>query len=334
MVRATGQELDPGRIAGLVMAQIGLMIPFEGWILALAVPGQPTLTVERVSGRGLGGLRRRTVAIGDGLIGRAAERRLVLQSGDPGAGENAGLPAGARARSAVAVPLLCRGRLVGVATLIDRRGRRRFSADEARLAELLLEPAAAALDAALLVRRSEELSVTDDLTRLYNSRYLNAALRREVERSRRYRTSLSIIFLDLDGFKLVNDRHGHMWGSRTLVEVGAVVRETVRTIDVVARFGGDEFTVILPQTDRQGARVIAERLRERIGEARYLKAYGIDVHVTASLGIATYPEDGRTGEDLLACADRAMYRAKEAGKDRVASGAASGAEFAGKAASR
>ncbi|HKQ98896.1 MAG TPA: GGDEF domain-containing protein, partial [Candidatus Polarisedimenticolia bacterium] len=167
-----------------------------------------------------------------------------------------------------------------------------------------------------------------------NSRYLNAALRREVERSRRYRTPLSIIFLDLDGFKNVNDRHGHMWGSRTLVEVGAVVRETVRTIDVVARFGGDEFTVILPQTDRQGARVIAERLRERIAAARYLMAYGIDVHLTASLGIATYPEDGRTGDDLLACADRAMYRAKEAGKDRVAAGAASGAVLAGKAASR
>jgi diguanylate cyclase (GGDEF)-like protein len=333
-VRATGQELDPGRIVGLAMAQIGLMIRFEGWILALALPGQGALIFEKVCGPGLGGLRRRTVALGDGLIGRAGASRQTLLAGEGGEDGTPDLPRGVRARSALAVPLLCRGRLVGVATLVDRRGRRRFSADEARLATLLLEPAAAALDAALLVRRSEELSVTDDLTRLYNSRYLNAALGREVERSRRYRSPLSVIFLDLDGFKNVNDRHGHMWGSRTLVEVGAVVRETVRAIDVVARFGGDEFTVILPQTDRRGARVIAERLRERIAEARYLKAYGLEVRVTASLGIATYPEDGRTGEDLLACADRAMYRAKEAGKDRVASGAASGAEFGGKAASR
>ncbi len=333
-MRATGQELDPGRIVGLAMAQIGLMIGFEGWILALALPGQGTLMFEKVSGPGLAGLRRRTVMLGDGLIGRAGESRQTLLAGEGGESVTPDLPRGVRARSALAVPLLCRGRLVGVATLLDRRGRRRFSAEEARLATLLLEPAAAALDAALLVRRSEELSVTDDLTHLYNSRYLNAALRREVERSRRYHSPLSIIFLDLDGFKSVNDCHGHMWGSRTLVEVGAVVRETVRAIDVVARFGGDEFTVILPQTDRRGARVIAERLRERIAGARYLKAYGLDVHVTASLGIATYPEDGRTGEDLLACADRAMYRAKEAGKDRVASGAASGAEFGGKAASR
>ncbi|HKQ96944.1 MAG TPA: GAF domain-containing protein, partial [Candidatus Polarisedimenticolia bacterium] len=166
-MRATGQELDPGRIVALAMAQIGLMVGFEGWVLALALPGQGTLMFEKASGRGLSGLRRRTVALGDGLIGRAAERRQILGTGADamrgGVGDGLELPDGVRARSALAVPLLCRGRLVGVATLFDRRGRRRFGADEARLVGLLLEPAAAALDAALLVRRSEELSVTDDL---------------------------------------------------------------------------------------------------------------------------------------------------------------------------
>jgi diguanylate cyclase (GGDEF)-like protein len=190
--------------------------------------------------------------------------------------------------------------------------------DDARLATLLLEPVAVALDSALLLRRSEELSVTDDLTQLYNSRYLNAALRREVERSRRYRTPLSLIFLDLDGFKSINDRHGHLCGSRALVEVGAVIRATVREIDIVARFGGDEFTVILPQTGCDGARVIARRIRERIAATRYLATHGLEVRVTASLGIASYPEHGVTGEDLVARADQAMYAAKEAGKDRVA----------------
>jgi diguanylate cyclase (GGDEF)-like protein len=162
------------------------------------------------------------------------------------------------------------------------------------------------------------LSVTDDLTQLYNSRFLNAALRREVERSRRYRVPLSLIFLDLDGFKSINDRHGHLCGSRALVEVGAVIRATVREIDVVARFGGDEFTVILPQTGRAGARVIAERIRERIAATHYLKAHGLEVRVTASLGIATYPEHGVTGDALVARADQAMYSAKGAGKDQVA----------------
>jgi diguanylate cyclase (GGDEF)-like protein len=241
----------------------------------------------------------------------------VLLAGGDGDSHRPDLPRGVRVRSAVAVPLLSRGRLIGVMTLIDGKGRGGFTPAGARIMGLLLEPVAVALDSALLLRRSEELSITDDLTRLYNSRFLNAALRREVERSRRYRVPVSLIFLDLDGFKSINDRHGHLFGSRALVEVGAVVRDTVRTIDVVARFGGDEFTIILPQTGRDGARVIAERIRERIAATAYLKAHGLEVRVTASLGIATYPENGVTGEELVAGADKAMYAAKDAGKDRV-----------------
>jgi two-component system cell cycle response regulator len=182
----------------------------------------------------------------------------------------------------------------------------------------LLEPAAAALDSALLLRKSEELSITDDLTKLYNSRYLNTTLRREVERGRRYRMPVSLIFLDLDGFKEVNDQHGHLSGSRTLVEVGAVIKSTVRGIDVVSRFGGDEFTVILPQTDSEGALIIAERIRQRIAETVFLESYGLKVRITASLGIACFPEHGIGKDDLIARADQAMYVVKGRGKNSVA----------------
>jgi len=222
---------------------------------------------------------------------------------------------GGRVPGRTSVPLRCRGRLVGVVALRLRGGGPRARA--ARMLAGLLEPLAVALDAALLLKKSEELSVTDDLTHLYNVRFQNAALRREVSRSRRYRMPVSLIFLDLDGFKSVNDRHGHLWGSRTLVEVGAVLRSVVREIDVVSRFGGDEFTVILPQTGAAGARVIAERLRQRIAHTVFLRAHGLEVRLTASLGIATYPDHGRTEEDLVARADQAMYVAKAAGKNRV-----------------
>jgi len=318
IVRATGSEIEPARIVALAMAQIALLTGVRRWILALVVPGQGTLVIESACGRGLAGLRGAAIPAGDGLLGRSAQRRQIVSSAGPGATRRPDLPTGVRARSAVAVPLLSRGRAIGVMALLDGRGGAGFEPADARLAMLLLEPVAVALDSALLLKRSEELSVTDDLTQLYNSRYLNAALRREVERSRRYHTPLSLIFLDLDGFKSVNDRHGHLCGSRTLVEVGAVIRGTVREIDVVARFGGDEFTVILPQTGADGARVIAERIRERIAATRYLGTHGLDVRVTASIGIATYPDHGVTGEDLVARADQAMYAAKEAGKDRIA----------------
>ena len=193
-----------------------------------------------------------------------------------------------------------------------------LGAPHARLLALLLEPAAVAIDNALLLRKSEELSITDDLTRLYNSRYLNATLRSEVERSKRYRTPVSLIFLDLDGFKNVNDQHGHLFGSRTLVEVAAAIRETVRTIDVVCRFGGDEFTVILPQTGPEGAFIIAERIRIQIAETVFLRSHGLEVRISASIGIASFPDHGRTKDDLLARADQAMYVVKGQGKNGVA----------------
>jgi diguanylate cyclase (GGDEF)-like protein len=299
------------------MAQIAPMTGVRRWFLALGAAGPGSLTIDRTSGRALAALRGVAVPPGEGLVGRAALRRQAIFAGGAGAPRPPDLPRDLRARAALAVPLLSRGRTIGVMTLLDGARVEGFLPADARLVTLLLEPVAVALDSALLLKRSEELSVTDDLTRLYNSRYLNAALRREVERSRRYRAAVSLIFLDLDGFKTINDRFGHLSGSRALVEVGAVIRSTVREIDVVARFGGDEFTVILPQTGCDGARVIAERIRQRIASTTYLKAHALEVRVTASFGIATYPEHGVTGEDLVSGADQAMYAAKAAGKNRV-----------------
>jgi diguanylate cyclase (GGDEF)-like protein len=285
IVRVTATEADPRRMTTRALQALSAALPLDGWALYLAPAGggppspHPAATLRPALFRGLA----------------------------PGPG--------GRVPGRTSVPLRCRGRLVGVVALRARGDR--LPPRAARRLAGLLEPLAVALDAALLLKRSEELSVTDDLTHLYNVRFQNAALRREVSRSRRYRMPVSLIFLDLDGFKSVNDLHGHLWGSRTLVEVGAVLRSVVREIDVVSRFGGDEFTVILPQTTAAGARVIAERLRQRIAHTVFLRAHGLEVRLTASLGIATYPEHGRTEEDLVARADQAMYVAKEAGKNRV-----------------
>ena len=284
-MRVTATETDPRRMAARALARLSALMPLAGWALYLAPAGGGPLSPHPA----------------------ACRRPLLFRGLAPGSG---GLIPGL-----TTVPLRCRGRLVGVVALVAGGGR--LEPSRMRIATSLLEPLAVALDAALLLRRSEELSITDDLTHLYNVRYQNAALHREVSRSRRYRIPVSVIFLDLDGFKSVNDRHGHLWGSRTLVEVGAVLRSVVREIDVVSRFGGDEFTVILPQTGAAGAKVIAERLRQRIASTTFLRVHGLEVRLTASLGIASYPEHGRTEEDLVARADQAMYAAKEAGKNRV-----------------
>jgi diguanylate cyclase (GGDEF)-like protein len=321
IVRCTGNELDPQRIIAMAMNHVTSFLEMRGWLFYLLDAEQGLLTVEQVGGQGVVGLKGSQIGLGEGVAGRAAQKRhAVLPEESPadGAKVRGAAMRDPHGRTSLAVPLLSRGRAIGVVEVFGSQGPGRFGAEHARLLRLLLEPAAVAVDNALLLKKSEELSITDDLTKLHNSRFLNTMLRREVERCRRYRTPVSLIFLDLDGFKDVNDKHGHLCGSRTLVEVGEVIKGMVREIDVASRYGGDEFTVILPQTGPEGAQIIAERIRQRIEETNFLASYGLRVRITASLGIACFPEHGRTKDDLIARADQAMYQVKGRGKNGVA----------------
>lgn len=176
---------------------------------------------------------------------------------------------------------------------------------------------AVAVRNALTFEKTKRLTFTDDLTTLYNSRFMTLYLDRELKRCRRMRSSLTLLFMDLDGFKEVNDVHGHLAGSRTLVEVGAVLEKTVRDADVLIRYGGDEFVILFPETPLPGGLVIAERIRQVIGNTKFLESQGIDARVSASIGIAAYPESADDARGLITGADRAMYLAKSLGKNRV-----------------
>ena len=160
-----------------------------------------------------------------------------------------------------------------------------------------------------------ELSETDALTRLLNARGFNARLKGEIKRSQRYAEPLSLLFLDLDGLKDINDRHGHRAGSEALREVAGVIRAQLRASDTGARWGGDEFTILAPRTGKDAAKLFAERLRARIAE------HASQWPITASIGIATLDENGAGSADaqtLLRNADAAMYEAKRRGKNAVA----------------
>jgi diguanylate cyclase (GGDEF)-like protein len=220
----------------------------------------------------------------------------------------------------IAFPLSCRGRKVGALVALDRQA----SAREPRMAvsmlrsvRVLLEPASVAIDNALLLKRAEALSVTDDLTHLYNSRYLNQVLRRETKRASRSGRPLSLLFIDLDGFKGINDTHGHLYGSRALVEAAGLIRQSARETDVVARFGGDEFALILPDTGSEGAAAVGERIRERVDAHRFLQGDGLNIHLTVSVGVATLPDVAASTEGLIQAADEAMYHVKEHGKNGI-----------------
>jgi diguanylate cyclase (GGDEF)-like protein len=161
------------------------------------------------------------------------------------------------------------------------------------------------------------MAFVDSLTDLYNGRYLDTVLDKNIAEADRLETPFSLLFLDLDYFKEVNDAYGHLTGGKVLIEISRILTSKVRDGDVVIRYGGDEFTVVLPRTDSPEARDVAERIRRAIKEHVFLGREGGSIRLTASIGVATYPNDAKTREDLLDQADRAMYRGKEATRDTV-----------------
>jgi len=175
-----------------------------------------------------------------------------------------------------------------------------------------------AVENSRLYRLTKRLAITDELTDLYNYRYLQQRLDDEMGRADRYSKRLSLLMLDLDDFKRVNDVHGHIVGDRVLAEVGQLLKSTVREVDVVARYGGEEFTIILPETDASGAFIVAEKIRETISMHRFPDTEGgRSIHLTVSIGLSSYPVHAYDKESLLRSADDAVYHAKETGKDRV-----------------
>jgi len=163
-----------------------------------------------------------------------------------------------------------------------------------------------------------ERTIQDDLTSAFNRRYLDAYLDEEVDRSRRYGRTFSILFLDLDHLKMVNDRYGHLAGSRVLREVALLIQAKLRKSDRIFRYGGDEFVVSLPETGATGAVRVANRLRRAVRSHRFLAGDGLVVNLTASFGVATFPQDGASREELIRGADEAMYRVKVRSRDGVA----------------
>ena len=158
---------------------------------------------------------------------------------------------------------------------------------------------------------ARELMYTDDLSGLFNHRYLHLAIEKEISRSSRYGLKFSLVFLDLDHFKQINDTHGHLAGSKALSEVATILLESVREVDSLFRYGGDEFTALLIETDEKGAKVVAERMRAAVEKTVFLQEEGINSRVTTTIGYATYPDHADNKFKLIDMADQAMFHGKK-----------------------
>lgn len=322
IVATANSVLEPQRVVAVIMSHIQRLIPSEAWSILLVDETKKELTFEMALGEKGQDFSEIRLKIGEGIAGWVAEtgKPAIVNNvaSDPRFQGRCDAQTQFQTRSILCAPLVSRGATIGVVEILNRSSGSRFTKQDLDLLLTLVEPAAIALENALLFQRAEKLAITDDLTKLYNSHYLNTCLGREIERSSRERMCFALIFLDLDGFKGVNDQHGHLCGSRTLFEVGSILRQAVRGEDVVSRYGGDEFVVVLPNTDSQGALSIARRIRKGLKDHAFLGEFGLAVHLSASFGISSFPQHGRTPQDLIQKADQAMYSVKERGKDAVA----------------
>jgi two-component system cell cycle response regulator len=169
----------------------------------------------------------------------------------------------------------------------------------------------------LRYRDVQEMAYVDDLTGLHNTRYLGTVLDREIEKAQKLGTSFAVMFMDADKFKLVNDKHGHLAGSKLLTELGHKFKTFVRDNDSIVRYGGDEFVAILSSCDLEGAKQVAERIRKSIEKHVFLKSEGLDLKITVSIGVAVFPDHAQSKDDIIEAADNAMYCAKNASRNSV-----------------
>ncbi len=212
----------------------------------------------------------------------------------------------------VMVPLRTDKGVIGV-LLLPRPPAGSWGVQEIQYVTRIVRFAAIAMENSSLFRQA----TTDRMTGLYSHHFFEKALEEEMERARRYKSIFSLLIFDVDHFKIVNDTHGHLQGDRIIKGIAKILNQSIRQVDLPARYGGEEFAVILPGVDIAGARVVAERLRKKIGENRF-PCGGYSLGITISIGAAEYmPEKDAASTDLVRAADRALYISKEGGRDRV-----------------
>ena len=258
------------------------------------------------------------IPVGRGVTGRCAETgetQVVVDLASEGAELDyiEGIPG---AISEVAVPLQADGRIIGVfnAESVERAA---FGDQEVQTLELVARQVASVVRSAQLLEETRRLSVTDSLTGLHNRRYFTRQLEENVRRSARYGERLALVLLDLDFFKDVNDQHGHQVGDRALQLLAGTLQEAVRETDQTARIGGEEFALLLLRCDRELALQISERVRAEIRELAIEELPDVEMDLSASVGVAFFPDDGADPKTLMRVADDALYRAKRLGRDQV-----------------
>jgi len=312
--KALTSTLKLPEVLNIIADTMSAIARCEAWSLLLMDEEHQDLRFEIATGEQGPLVKQFRLKLGEGIAGWVAGEgeALIVEDvrTDPRFAAHVDSTTGFTTRAILCVPLKSKGKVLGVIELVNKLGGGTFDGRDLKVVSILADYASIAIENARLYQRAEELVVTDDVTGIHNSRYFHQILERELHRARRYHRPLSLLFIDLDAFKAVNDTHGHQTGSRVLREVAWVLKTAIRSVDLIARYGGDEFIVVLPDTDGPTAALLGERLRATVARTEFLTPEGPALRLTASFGVAAYPEHAKTKEELVRMADEAMYHAK------------------------
>ena len=318
---ALTSTLEFNKVLRIIIGRAQRLIQCETWSLLLLNDEKRELEFFSVKGERRRALNKSRVKVGQGIAGWVAKNGKPLMVQDVKKNlrfhKTVDQVAQVKTRSVLSVPIMNKNKTIGVLEMINKSNGSPFQKKDKELLTQLVDQAAIALERSSLYQQMADLAITDDLTKLFNFRHLYQTLDRELHRCERYSSLLSLIFFDMDYFKLVNDNHGHLMGSRVLIEIAQVLVDGLRNIDIIARYGGDEFVIVLPETSVKTALRIASRLQRALQEYEFLKNEGLKIKMTASFGISGYPEHAVTKNDLISLADQAMYRAKNTGRNRI-----------------
>ena len=320
VAKALTSSLDLDSILQTIMEKMAEYFRPDTWSLLMVDEQKDELYFAIAVGEAAEALKDIRLKVGEGIAGWVAKHgeQVILSDveSDPRFAKRIDEATHCQTRSVICVPLRSRLRVLGVIQLVNA-DISQFNGQEIFFLQALCDYAAIAIENARWVEKIQELTITDDCTGLYNARHLYKTLETEVYRSSRFGYEFSVLFIDLDRFKHVNDTHGHLVGSKLLAEIGYLVKAQLRLIDFAFRYGGDEFVVLLPQTGKDQALVVAKRLRDALRASNFCGDEGLNLNVRASIGLATYPHDARDAHDIIRQADEMMYLVKNTTRDNI-----------------
>lgn len=323
-IRRFAEQIDasePSRIYDSILAQSADLLKAERGSLLLFDENANELTMK--AGRGIPVPMSEVVSIrmGEGIAGAVLSEGRPLVTTIDALGKESLSERRYKTKSFISYPIAIGPRKIGVLNLTDKIGGGSYDKGDLNMIDLVAPQIALALERAAWQHRANQfqlMSITDPLTGLHNRRYLEARLTEELNRSKRYDHPMSFMMIDIDDFKLYNDLNGHQAGDRALEITAQCLRSTLRKVDVASRYGGEEFTILLPQTTLEEAGAIADRLRRKVMSTRFPHGESQPLGaVTVSIGVSSFSPSLDSVEAIVRAADRALYHAKSHGKNRA-----------------